>query len=89
MIIFAQALGWRMTGSVVKCSKRHERSGRCVRIASVPEVLYKEGGLEGEGGHIGSGIGIIVGTAWCRFRRNLRMKNKAVTRTVCCSLGCD
>ena len=42
-----------MTGSVVKCLKRHERSGRCIRAVSVPEVLYREGGLEGEGGHIG------------------------------------
>ena len=43
-----------MTGSVVKCSKRHERSGRCIETASVPEILYREGGLEGEGGHIRS-----------------------------------
>ena len=41
--------GRRMTGSVVKCSKRHERSGRCVTTASVPEVLYREGGPEGDG----------------------------------------
>ena len=47
-----------MTGSVVKCSKRHERSGRCITTASVPEVLYREGGLEGEGGRISSDQGL-------------------------------
>ena len=51
----ARTEGWRMTGSVVKCSKKHERSGRCIAIASVPEVLYREGGLEKESGRIRSG----------------------------------